>query len=539
MRNSIYSITLEEALAAVGGHHKYQKRVAASCCVLYFALGVTVRSLFLLATPSSEDPPGQLPASSDTPSDWVASYPHLSLIPSLYFLGVATGSIVFSSLADVLGRRLTLTASCYIALLSAAVFSSSVSPTYGCVSIPVCGLACAGVMIAGYLSLVEVTDEEMRTRGPGVLLGAGLVGYAIAGVVAFLSPNWRLLWMIAGLSWTGCLPAIPAILESPRYFAAVRGKYGQARIVLQRICDINRTPKFNDTLEGEKVIGYHDPALSHETPESMSSSPDASGKLGFVPITTGITSVSQTETTHVKTYCHWHLLLLDSIRGNFVCCFVLWLCLNFSIASLCASSGQVGNLGGVLCAAGALWFAVTLAEKIGRLHTILVGFVVSCIFCVLSTIFSAFSCKSDVSCRVNVVLAIVTFYGAWALSQAGVFSLLLYVSELFPTAIHSLTLGAFFAASGLLFAVFPYVGGVFEAAAINAVLVSGLLLLCLCPLLCLMKETLGEERNDYVQEEKEEMKKPAELSQIEIRNVSNSPKATASPFQFSPINEVV
>jgi len=515
MRNSIYSITLDEALEAVGGHHAYQLRVMGVGGVLGAAVGVTLKAEELRRGKGYLEEFGE---------------GNMRDLDSVLFLGAAIGALLFGLLVNCLGRKKSLLTGCFAMTVSTAATSASVSSALLYLTLPICSCAISGVSLTAVLAMVETSNAHFRVCSPAVFLSTVLTGYSGLGLLAVFLPKWRLMWVICAVVWVCAYLLAEQLLESPCYLAVVRGKYGQARSILQQIAEINQKSKFSDMLEGEKVIGYLE--FSQKSDTKKESNPE-SPRLSFAPITKGITSVSQAENTHISRYFYWHLVWLRSLRRPYLSCTVLWTCLFFASSSLVGVNKEALEYGGALGVVVGLWLLLLLSQRVGRIPALLVAFVVTGLSCLLGSLLLANPCHSTSICNVNKVFSTAVFYTGFIGAGSAQCVLLLYTIELFPSAVRSLSLAAVWACCGVLGSACPVV----QYVQFSPVLVSGLSLLFLSPLLCFMKETVGEDQCDYIQEEKEDMKNPADLSQIEVHTLPTSGPTSTNPFSFQPFNE--
>ena len=521
MRNSIYAVTVDEALETVGGEHDYQLQVVTVGAVVTVAVGGTLRAVEYMN-------------SDQTLAERFVEETEGTIGPVIwpFFLGLTLGSIFFGIFVDLIGRRKSLQVTCFGMLLGSTTASASLNNYFLYVSVPLCGFCLAGVFLSMLLTVVEVTLGKYRVRSPVILLSAVLAGYSASSFLSLFLPKWRLQWLLCAAMWACCQPLIQSLLESPRYLAAIRGKYGQARLILQHISEINRKSRFNDMLEGEKVIGYQEPS----GPDNLSSSPDVSSKFAFAPITAGITGVSQAELTHMKRYFYWHLLALNSVRGNFVGIWVMWVSVGFVQYTTVQGSERVLEYGGGVGVGVCLWLSLLVAQRLGRLQTLLITFITTSFTSIISSLLLSFTCQTPTICHLTAVLSYSITFISLAGIESAVCILLIYTLELFPSAVRSPCLSVYMTTCGLICLLFPFLTPSLQSIHFKPELLSGLVLLCMSPIICIFTDTLGEDQSDYVQEEQEEMKKPVDLSQVDIQR---SPQPPGNPFPFEPINEEI
>ena len=557
MRNSIYSITLNEALAAVGGHGKYQQRSLALCSLLCFSAGASAGSLsFLLQKPllvCASDPCSQVcdspqvnPASAYTPAvEWglICEREYLrDILGVLYLLGAAVGAMLLSSLEGCFGRRKVGCIAAFVGVLAGLMTSGSPYFELLLATAPWKGAADASLITVAALLVLETTEGEYRNWYLAGLFAAGSTGYLVVCLGGVVLTHWRSVALISTIAYCCCLPLTSLLHESPRYLSAIKGKYLQARSVLQLIAAANQKPPFNDMLEGEKVIGYQQE--SEENHLSNSSTRDATGKLVFVPITKGIVSVSQRETRSVTRYRFWHLLSLASCRGLFVVGLVTWASLALSYSSLWAVPGDTITAVALGMWAGdlvVLLLTAYLVRHVGRLGLSIAYLAIGGLSAILTVAFLAPNCHPQGLCDVERVIEILLLHSARVITKAEAYLLALYTLESFPTNIRFLAVGQYISTSALIWLICPLIADVLRAGQVSILLLCGVGQLICSIISCLLSDVDIEELQDFVEEEKSEMSKPAELSQIEIHpssaeETSRRLKST-EPQPFQPIPE--
>ena len=545
MRNSIYSITLDEAISAVGGHHTYQKRALCVICLLCFTVGTSVFAVdFMTAEPKLTCAGGScgsvkpcdapnFEVSDDSPktpaTEWrllCSESLFVHMLNWVYCGSLALGALFFSCVERSIGRKRTMHWSSGLGLIAGACVCGSpyFYTLYGSMALK--GIADAGVGLTAAISVVEMTDGGFRSWFVGAGMGAGTLGYFAGYGTGLLLPHWRVVAMLPPILFVLSQPLFRFLLESPRYLAAIKGKYPSSRNVLQLISSTNRHPHFNDMLEGEKVIGYQEtdkPQTLVDT--NSSSSRDVAGKLVFVPITNGIVSVSQGDTKSMKRFYHWDLVRLESTRGVFLICGLGWMSVTITLCALTSLPGTgqwLVVLSMTLSDLLSILITAAIVNKMGRLSVNITYMAICGLCCVLTIAFISPNCHPEGLCRINEVMRGLMLHSARLFAKAELFLLCLYTLELFPTVVRfpglslcvCLSAAVYFAWAVLSF--FVYVD------LIPVLLISGIACLLLSILACVLPDSSIEELLDYVAEEVEEMKKPAELSQVEIQPSASS-----------------
>lgn len=532
MRNSIYSITLDEALTAVGGHHKYQWQSLVLCVFLCFTAGVSAYSVtFFMEKPGlkcegeacdecvSPVVEGETYATPATEWSMICGRAYMqNALAILYLSGAAFGAMLLSGFEHSLGRRKSLHISVFGGVLTGIAITGAPYWQLLILALPWKGASDLSLVIIPALLVVETTDGVYRNWCLTGLFAAASTGFITAYFVGTFLPYWRFLSLFATFMYCFCFPVTTQVHESPRYLSAIKGKYLQARLQLQHIATVNQKPAFNDMLEGEKVIGYQQE--SEDAHLSNSSTRDATGKLVFVPITKGIVSVSQGETRSVKRYRHWHLLTLGSCRGQFVVGVVTWASLSLTYRSLWEVPGD-----GIPVVVAGMWLADLLflagsgylVSHIGRLGISITYLAIGGLCTILTVAFISPNCHPEGLCQVERVIETLLLHTGRFCVKAEAYVLALYTLESFPTNVRLLAIGQYGALSALIWLLFPFIDKGLQAGKVSILLLCGVGELICSIISCLLSDVDVDELPDYVEEEKSEMSKPAELSQIEIQ----------------------
>lgn len=318
-----------------------------------------------------------------------------------------------------------------------------------------------------------------------------------------------------------CVPFLYRFHESPRFLATNRGKYSKARNILNNIASVNRHQQFSEMLEGEKVIGYQEDMNTSNLP---SESTQSSRKYSFIPISKGIVSVTEAELKNFKKYSYLDLCTLQSVRGDYGIIFLLFFILFFADFLQGTSPLDISNneyidyvimrlveVIGCICAGLSLY-------KIGRQISLLISFGITGIALLISLAFMHNKCEDNRFCEVN-VYALQFFLVLSKFSLAGV-KVLLYTTTLerFPTSIRSLTLGCLGIALLIVSLIYPGTLSFFEKSETSPILGAGIMMLFGAIFSCTLTENRNKCLEDYVEEEKEEMKNPVDISSLDIQS---------------------
>ena len=333
---------------------------------------------------------------------------------------------------------------------------------------------------------------------------------------------------IANLIW---VPALFKFYESPRFLASNQGKYSKARYILNCIAQYNKSQPFTEMIEGEKVIGYQETNPQSHPSESTSTSQ----KYSFVPISNGIVSVTESETIDIAKYSCFDLIKLASLRKTFLVMSSLWFILSFSYYGVVLSIPHyIGNPqlnGSIMAIAESISCLVMsfLLNKIGRQMGFVINFGIAGICCLMALAFIHSSCSNTIICKVNTIIQLsLLSLARFSIASVRLISYI-YAVEVFPTSIRSLVFGVLGLISLIGSICCPLLIMFSTFIEVHPLFFIGLLLITGSFLSCMLTETLGKNMEDYVEEEKEQMKNP---------EASSSPHSTDnSKRKFEKLSE--
>jgi hypothetical protein len=271
MRNSLYSLPLEEALQQVGAYGRYQNMVCfVTLCVTLFGGAFAVSVPIMLAKPELKC--SEEECSCDSPYTLESingnnfalemqlvctQEPLIPIISALFIGGCIFGAVVYSCVASWIGRRVLLTWTVHLfeVGLFIGVFCPSAVFMGGLVFVLGALMTC--MVLGAFCIAVEVLTLHLRIWFCTAVLSGCSGGGVVFSVIAIVLSNWR--HQLAALAVLGLFVSLLVLLldESPRCLAA-SGKYLRARKVLQKIARTNSKPEFNDTLQGETVLCHQD-----------------------------------------------------------------------------------------------------------------------------------------------------------------------------------------------------------------------------------------------------------------------------------------
>lgn len=530
MRNSIYSVTVDEALEVVGGHHAYQKKLVMSMGGCWLAASFYFTLVLSLVSPLEEICDNSESLNSEMNLCFKPTMRYYLLIG--FFSGICAGVFILGAFSHYYGKKLILIiCSCFGTVLAFVAAASPMPEVLIGAVTGISGMQIAMMMLA-FLMVIEVVDAPRRNLYAIPFPVFGALGYVGARLISYYVEEWRIGFILVAILSLLSIFMCAWVFESPRQLACM-GKYTLARHILQNIAHKNGRPAFTEMLEGEKLVGYQEPSREEVFPPSPSESTNVtSKKLAYVTITNGIVSVCQTEIHSIQRLSYFDLLRLTSLRSNNIgmntLCFSL--ALTYSQCSVLISKmidepiflGYLIKLLELISIITALY----LVNRFTRQITLIInlGMVDTAIFITLT--FSASQCDTESICNLNHMLQVILSVASRVLVSSALFVGLLYSCELMPSSARTLGLSANLFNLGL--GSLLYVGFYSfcrEVLKVHSLLIAGLLVGISCFIVCSYPETGLRILSDYADEEKEEMSRPVDVSQIEIPSI---PRTTNS-----------
>jgi len=535
MRNSIYSVTVEEALTSVRGTGFYQRLVAAICTAGWVVQGFATSSFLLslyrpqLDCDSSDCCETDYQVSTQgAAKDWdlvCDTEGVLKNLNVLFLVSLGAGGLLCLFVSHYKGRK----GLSFIGALVAGtgMMISAGSPSVGIfgASLVFTAVALAGATLGTYLLMIESLTHYNRALFSCVIFAGWNVG-AVLSSISFGLLEWREALVLGGLlEWLWIPVVLLKVFEPPRSLAVFRGKYSEARSIINLIARINQTGPFTEMLEGEKVIGYQEPVA--QVDEEKSQSTQSTRKYSFIAISNGIVSVTEAELKNLRRLNILHLFSLSSVRKRTLLLLVVFATLEFSDSifgqyPIISEKKYLNEL--VLLVFEVVGYSIStlLLQSSGRVLGLIMNLSMAGAASMLAVAFDSSECATDATCRIQVsVFTTLLILGRLGVRSGKLVSLLLG-TEMLPTSIRSLGLGLIWAAGKTL-----AIGGVFYLQK-EAVILSGGFLMTSAFLACGLPETLGSPMEDFVDEEQEEMKNPVDVSHVEM--------PSASP-KFEKLNE--
>lgn len=526
MRNSLYSVSLEEAINAVGGNGKYQKHLLIVVCGIWASQALFMMNLpYLLSHPDSEcvddnccetyekKPNIQI---SNPAFEWelICSKKYKSnIISLLYFLGLGIGICLISYIANIYGRKSIIIICLIGTSITHLMASASPNPEFFMACSLLSGIFIGGCTITSFLYVHECLDSEVRNVYTGFIFGSWGSGMCAMSIINWVISEWRVHMIIIGICNFVWVPFLFRFYDSPRFLASNQGKYALARMILNNIAKYNGNSEFKEMLEGEKVIGYQEQGTVQSLP-----TPTHSVKYSFVPITNGIVSVSESEVSDIQKYSFLDLFRLASVRRSFYILSYVWFVISLSYyVAVFSIPHFLGNpyVSGFLMALAetiSCFIVAMLLNKLGRQLSFIIYLGAAGICCLLSLAFISSEYPNATIMKINKVIQIILISVARFAIVSAKLTGYIYTVEAFPTSIRSLVFGLLGLSSiiGGIAAPATIVLGV--AAKIHGLFFVGILLVSASFASCLLLETLGKVMEDYIEEEKESMVSPRSQS---------------------------
>eukprot|EP00347_Sterkiella_histriomuscorum_P014605 403360243 len=320
-----------------------------------------------------------------------------------FLIGLVLGTIIFSRVGDLLGRKKTY----FIGLLMHVLLSATLlilrDPNYFYAIIFLMGIEYPARFLVGYIYLSEMCSEKSRPIVTSIALFFVAQSVTFACIYfSLISKHW--IWLeIVGLIIT-VIALIGAIWipESPRFLIA-QGKYAKAYRVFQRIAKFNgkkfnkihfklTTRRTSDDDELEQAV--KDPNAWIER-NSMASNQEEDSQMEKDQFTeVNISQESETKSNN-KMLKFTDIFLKKQLRTNTIVLLICWLTYQFSTTMLYRSMSLTVDSTFVdyLISANSEAFGYTFAAFIymnrqnGGKRTIAVGFLASSL---ISLIFIGF-----------------------------------------------------------------------------------------------------------------------------------------------------
>ncbi|CAG7832512.1 unnamed protein product, partial [Allacma fusca] len=171
---------------------------------------------------------------------WVSDF-----ITSLQMVGMFVGGFLGSQVADWMGRKKTLYASCLLILLAGAASGVSSSPFFYAATRFVIGFSIATYMVVGAIYPMEFFTPKYRSLSGTI--GPWGEGVMLLALLAYLFPDWKTLSWISSLPMILVFISLPFLPESPRWLLR-QGKVKEAKKVFDQIARWNGCEEVDDSV---------------------------------------------------------------------------------------------------------------------------------------------------------------------------------------------------------------------------------------------------------------------------------------------------
>ncbi|XP_054000832.1 organic cation transporter protein-like [Hylaeus anthracinus] len=323
-----------------------------------------------------------------------------NLAQSCTMFGVLVGNLVFSIMADRIGRKKPLMIA--IALQSLTGFMSAFVPWYELFLLFkfITAVATGGTMLVSFVLLMEIVGTEWRSIMSVLFHVPFLLGHLMNPLISYLTRTWDSFQMAVSIPSIFLLSYYWIIPESPRWLLAV-GKLLKAEKILVKAAGRNKIP-----IENVKAA-----------------------------IETYTNNASVRRTKNEEKYNITHLFRTTNLRRKTIC-----ICINWFVCGSCffGLAQYMGYLDGnifvnvAISAAAELpgtVIVLCLISRVSRLRILICGNMLSGLSLLLLTVIS--------NSTWTVSLATVGLAGM-AISFPTVY---LYSSEAFPTVVRNIGIG--------------------------------------------------------------------------------------------------
>ncbi|XP_015429016.1 PREDICTED: organic cation transporter protein-like [Dufourea novaeangliae] len=164
-----------------------------------------------------------------------------NFVQSCTMFGVLIGNLVFSIMADRIGRRKPLMIA--IGLQSLTGFISAFVPWYGLFVLFkfISAVATGGTMLVSFVLLMEIVGVEWRSIMSVLFHIPFLLGHLMNPLISYLTRTWDGFQMAVSIPSIFLLSYYWIIPESPRWLLAT-GKLSRAEKILIKAADRNKIP---------------------------------------------------------------------------------------------------------------------------------------------------------------------------------------------------------------------------------------------------------------------------------------------------------
>ncbi|XP_067665041.1 solute carrier family 22 member 6-like [Haliotis asinina] len=354
------------------------------------------------------------------------------LLQTLLMLGRGIGSVLFTSLSDMYGRKLSLTLSglCFLATSCGMSFV----PTYAAFAVlkVIQGATMTGVGLTSTTIGLEIIPTRHRSKFGVINTLVWSLSVAVYAVAAYLMRdlNWRYHQLIAGLTASFYI-FVPWVMDESSRWLAAKKKYSSIERNLKKASHMNnKDENYIITLFREKV---KEPNLQDQSPLLSSDT-----HMDQNEYSQGVSKTERkAERPLLQTFKDRQILTLSAIL-----CFI-WMTdtltyhgLSLNITQFHSDKYIAFGLSAVIEVLGAIAFWLTV-DRFGRKKTCLACHLIAAVSLIASVIFHHFTVAvSTLSVAVS-TLSLIGKFGATTSFNV----LYLYTPEIFPTTIRNVGFG--------------------------------------------------------------------------------------------------
>ena len=176
------------------------------------------------------------------------------LFGSLFFVAVVISSILFTPLADKVGRRRVCMCGLALAAVTQTIILFSTSRQFTYVLIFMLGIAMPMRVFVGYIYAMEFLPSEKTTFVSALVLGIdGFMMGVSALWFMLISNNWKTIFTFATILVYVSFALVCSMPESPK-FLVTQGRYNEARQVMTKIAKVNGISEFEYSKDEAKSL---------------------------------------------------------------------------------------------------------------------------------------------------------------------------------------------------------------------------------------------------------------------------------------------
>ncbi|KAM3958890.1 organic cation transporter protein [Aphomia sociella] len=385
---------------------------------------------------------------------WLASFTQMILQ-----LGILIGSIVFGFLSDRYGRKNTFLLS--IIILIAFSFGVPYSPNYIVFTTLrfFLGFGTAGTMVISFVIVMETIGSRYRELFGCIFQVPFVIGHMTVPLFAYYFRSWDTFLLSLAVPQIIYLGYFFLLNESPRWLISV-GKVEEATKIVKRAATMNNLPT-------EKI----EEALSKLSQDNLSKGDES--KLNYMD------------------------LIQSTMRKRTVCCCIMWLITGTMYYGFNQYISQTNSdtFVSVTAAAGfqipSNFISIWLMKKLGRKKTMTSVFILGGVFII----------ALGAVPKIYWVTLLLSILGV-SCAGAAATTLYIYTTELFPTVVRNMGMGACSTSMRIGSMIAPFISNLSMTTPWLPTIVFGSAAICAGLVVLLLPETKGKMLPDTIDDVK-------------------------------------